>query len=163
LGRWLYRLCIATAAAHCAKRPGPRQTPGNQKGDAMTAARERHQNDLTGLVPESWHCVDCGVNTAPGLLNRADMERAFTQQERAGALLLAAEPSVEQRIDEDSEVYCLRQSVWRASGVEDFGGCLCIGCLERRLGRKLKPKDFRPNHPFNGVPGTPRLIERRGR
>jgi hypothetical protein len=23
------------------------------------------------IIPESWHCIDCGVNTAPGLLNRA--------------------------------------------------------------------------------------------
>jgi hypothetical protein len=33
--------------------------------------------------------------------------------------------------------------------MEPYGGCLCIGCLERRIGRKLKPKDFERNHPFN--------------
>lgn len=40
-------------------------------------------------------------------------------------------------------------------------GCLCIGCLELRLGRRLVPKDF-PEHPFNRMPGTRRLMERRG-
>ena len=49
--------------------------------------------------------------------------------------------------------------------MEDFGGCLCIGCLEKRIGRKLKPKDFLRGHPFNRpqLPGTKRLLERRGR
>jgi len=42
-----------------------------------------------------------------------------------------------------------------------MGGCLCIGCLERRLGRRLTPKDFSRRHPFNKTPGTGRLIERR--
>ena len=31
--------------------------------------------------------------------------------------------------------------------MEPYGGCLCIGCLEKRIGRKLKPKDF-PDHPL---------------
>jgi hypothetical protein len=37
-----------------------------------------------------------------------------------------------------------------------FGGCLCIRCLEKRLGRQLKPKDFLRDHEFNDlrVPGT---------
>src|SRR5215831_16015926 len=41
-----------------------------------------------------------------------------------------------------------------------MGGCVCIGCLEKRLGRKLTPKDFPRRHPFNSLPGTERLIER---
>jgi hypothetical protein len=32
---------------------------------------------LEGVVPESWLCVDCGRNTAPGLLNRTELEAAF--------------------------------------------------------------------------------------
>jgi hypothetical protein len=39
---------------------------------------------LKGLLPESWLCVDCGINTAPGLLNRVEMEKAFAR-ERAQA------------------------------------------------------------------------------
>jgi len=33
--------------------------------------------DLKGLLPESWCCVDCGRNTAPGHATRAEMEFAF--------------------------------------------------------------------------------------
>jgi hypothetical protein len=32
----------------------------------------------------------------------------------------------------------------------------------KRLGRKLRPKDFLRDHPFNDWPGTPRLLKRRG-
>jgi hypothetical protein len=42
------------------------------------------------------------------------------------------------------------------------GGCLCIGCLEKRIGRRMTPADF-PDHPFKALPGTPRLLERQGR
>ena len=45
-----------------------------------------------------------------------------------------------------------------------MAGCLCIGCLEKRIGRRLKPKDFLRGDPFNDdlLPGTPRLLKRRG-
>jgi hypothetical protein len=33
--------------------------------------------DLKGPVSESWLCVDCGFDTAPGFLNRAELEKAF--------------------------------------------------------------------------------------
>ena len=50
------------------------------------------------------------------------------------------------------EHYMVRDSVWKAAGmpamrgIQPLGasGFLCIGCLERRLGRELKPRDFRP-------------------
>lgn len=32
--------------------------------------------------------------------------------------------------------------VWAASGLGARDGCLCIGCLETRLGRSLTPADF---------------------
>ena len=86
--------------------------------------------DLTGKATESWYCVDCGVNTAPGVPSRIDMERAFRSQTAAGALLLAAEPSVPQEINDRSEIYTVRASVWEAAGMEPMGGCLCIGCIE---------------------------------
>jgi len=112
--------------------------------------------DLTGQVPESWCCVDCGVNTAPGLSTRVEMESAFA------ADVLRVKAGVERHINDWSEVYTLRESVWRATGMKPYGGCLCIGCVEQRLGRRLRPKDFRPNHPFNRMPGTARLLSRRG-
>jgi hypothetical protein len=114
-----------------------------------------------GLFPESWRCIDCGVNTAPGLLNRADAERAFAAKEAAGALAINPD-SVSVQINDRSEAYFVRPSVWKAAGMEVLGGCLCIGCLEQRLGRKLRPKDFPRKHNFNREVGTPRLMERRG-
>jgi len=62
--------------------------------------------------------------------------------------------------DEHCEVYTVRDAVWKAAGMEPMGGCLCIGCLEKRLGRKLKPKDF-PDHAFNDLPCATRLFARR--
>jgi hypothetical protein len=114
----------------------------------------KDEDDLHGLVPESWLCVDCGVNTAPGLFNRVQMERAFAA---------AGENGVDQRIDSHSEVYQVRDAVWKRAGMEPEGGCLCIGCLEKRLGRRLKPKDFPHDAGLNDprVPGTARLQKRR--
>jgi len=109
--------------------------------------------DLTGRSPESWLCVDCGINTAPGCLTRAELEQALN----------AGQESVEYTIDNRFEVYTVRAVVWQAAGMEPFGGCLCIGCLEQRLGRRLKPKDFLRDHPLNTLPGTPRLLRRRKR
>jgi hypothetical protein len=119
--------------------------------------------DAKGKVPESWNCVDCGINTAPGILNRADTERAFST---AIALEKLGGPkaSITSRAGADTEVYYVREKVWAASGVEGMGGCLCIGCLEKRIGRELRPKDFPRWHAFNSpnFPGTPRLRQRRG-
>jgi hypothetical protein len=120
----------------------------------------RDEIDLRGTVPESWLCADCAVNTAPGLLNRADMEKAI-KTAAAVAKLEGTEWSVPQKVDDTSEVYTVRERVWQAAGMEAMGGCLCIGCLEQRLGRRVKLKDFLRNHPFNSFPGTERLIDRR--
>ena len=27
-----------------------------------------------GTIPDSWNCIDCNTNTAPGLYNRAEVE-----------------------------------------------------------------------------------------
>jgi hypothetical protein len=109
--------------------------------------------DLRGLMPESWACIDCGFNTGPGCLNREQMEQRIARP-RAGE-------GVEPYIDDQSEVYMVTPAVWEAAGMEPAGGCLCIGCLEKRLGRTLTPKDFYPRHPCNRLPGTERLLSRR--
>jgi hypothetical protein len=110
--------------------------------------------DDVGDLPESWNCVDCGVNTAPGFLSRAEMEKAFA----------AGKKSVDQHIDGRSEVYTVRNAVWEEARMKPMGGCLCVGCLEKRLGRRLRPKDFKRGHMFNDprFPGARRLIDRRG-
>ena len=103
-------------------------------------------SDFKGLIPETWCCVDCGYNTAPGCVPRAEMDRRLD----------SGEERVNQIFDQRSEVYMVRERVWEAAGIEPFGGCLCIGCLELRLGRRLKPKDFKRGHPFSRLPGTRR-------
>jgi hypothetical protein len=106
--------------------------------------------DLKGL-PESWHCVDCGINTAPGMLNRADMEKAAL-----GEKWDTDEEGITQTFNADTEVFTVRNAVWKAAGMASWGGCLCIRCIEERLGRQLKPNDFLRGHPFNDprTPGT---------
>jgi hypothetical protein len=107
--------------------------------------------EAVGDRTDSYVCVDCGVNTAPGFANAERIRRE-----------VAAFGSITQTIDENSEVYFVRPRVWESANMEGWGGCLCIGCLENRLGRRLKPKDFDRNHIFNTRPCTERLLSRRG-
>jgi hypothetical protein len=53
-----------------------------------------------------------------------------------GAETLSDEPGV------PTEWYDVHDHVWAAAGMAPYGGCLCIGCLEVRLGRKLRRGDF---------------------
>lgn len=111
------------------------------------------KESMKGVVPESWLCVDCGINTAPGMSTRKELEAAFV-----------IHGSVDQTLTWDQEVYTVTDEVWRATGLAGWGGCLCIGCLEKRIGRRLKPKDFLAGHEFNkpGFPASRRLRKRRG-
>jgi len=108
--------------------------------------------DLKGLHSESQCCIDCGYNTHPGAPPR---ELAEFLMNRDGTFPVTFTP--------DSEVYMVRRAVWKAAGREPWGGCLCIGCIERRLGRKLRPKDFKRDHVFNNpeLPCSERLRDRR--
>src|ERR1700730_16112473 len=90
--------------------------------------------DARGVTPESWACVDCGVNTAPGMMNRIQIEQFFAANwNNRGA---------PQTVDDWSEIYMVKPVVWEAAGMDGMGGCLCIGCLEKRIGRTLVPRDF---------------------
>jgi hypothetical protein len=62
----------------------------------------------------------------------------------------------------ETEVYYVHPHVWAALGIDFWSGCLCIGCLEVRIGRRLQPFDFIPDNPFNDpdLPGTKRRLER---
>ena len=114
------------------------------------------RRDLRGITPESWNCVDCDKNTAPGMLTRIEMEEAYAARKDLN------EPIATLSVDSTSEVYTVKNDVWKAAGMEPDGGCLCIKCLEKRLGRKLKPQDFRLDSPLNYIPvGTPLLLKRR--
>jgi hypothetical protein len=105
-------------------------------------------------VPESWLCVDCGVNTAPGCPNRKEVELAFALRGETESVFTA-----------ETEVYTVTRKVWQATGLAERGGCLCIGCLEQRIGRRLKPNDFVQDPLLNGswIPATRRLRQRRPR
>jgi hypothetical protein len=111
--------------------------------------------DLRGRMPESWACVDCGINTHHGSLNREQMEQAIA--------LDWNDEGVTVTYDEFTEVYTVKSKIWEAAGMEPMGGCLCIGCLEKRIGRTLTATDFVRNDPFNKTPGTERLLARRDR
>ncbi|WP_374159065.1 hypothetical protein ACEWX3_07535 [Mycobacterium sp. G7A2] len=62
---------------------------------------------------------------------------------------------------EIGEYYSVKDDLWNKYGPAH--GCLCIGCLEGRLGRQLVPGDF-TSAPINERDGTShRLLNRLGR
>ena len=108
-------------------------------------------------IVESWLCIDCGVNTAPGLLSGPDLRLALA--------LASDDDGVSQTFGGDTaEVYTVKSSLWAAAGMRAWNGCLCIGCLEKRLGRQLRPQDFdrEDERAFARLPSTDRLLDRRG-
>jgi hypothetical protein len=72
-------------------------------------------------------CADCGVHTTPG-----SGSRHFSRRAAAGAF------------DGTWEWYMVRDQVWAKAGMPGEG-LLCIGCLERCLGRELKREDIPVN------------------
>ena len=111
--------------------------------------KPEHAPEGEDNYPAHWRCVDCNVNTHPGAPGRAAMLAGLAE----GVLVLNTP---------DQEVYTVRDKVWRKAGNPD--GCLCIGCLEARLGRYLRPKDFPDggNNSPGVFPASERLRDRRG-
>jgi hypothetical protein len=107
------------------------------------------------MYPETWACIDCGVNTAPGCVNQGEADQFQL------SAVIRNDDGYEIYVDEWSEVYVVKPRVWQAAGMTRWSGCLCIGCLEKRLGRILTPADFVRSHPFASFPGTHRLLSRR--
>lgn len=68
-----------------------------------------------------------------------------------------------------AEWYMVTDHVWAAADMDEFDGCLCIGCLEARIGRPLTATDF-TDVPLNDLTRTddhkefswrtPRLVAR---
>src|SRR6516165_208032 len=60
------------------------------------------------------------------------------------------------------EHFWLWDEVWAETGLETCGGTLCVGCAEKRLGRKLTSNDFQFGDNGYNVPdlATERLLSR---
>jgi hypothetical protein len=109
------------------------------------------------LFPESWRCLDCGKNTAPGALDRRQAERqadALGNRWFRGAKL-------KQAVSPNHECFTVYNKVWKKTKIPQWGGCLCIR-LEGRIGRGLKSEDFDPHNGLNMLGGSKRLRDRRG-
>jgi len=93
-------------------------------------------------------CNDCGMDTEPWPPHRGTQEH-----------------------------YIVRDDVWQQAGMPPGrydpdnhlailggGGVLCVGCIEKRLGRLLTLDDFSPitHHLLKGCTNTPRLLSRVG-
>jgi hypothetical protein len=104
-------------------------------------------------IVESWLCVDCGTNTAPHVPDGP-----------ATRIALALNGECRFRLCRESEAYSVKDSVWTAAGMRPWGGCLCVGCLERRIGRELRPKDFarHDDRVWAQMPCSDRLLDRPG-
>ena len=105
-------------------------------------------------ITESWLCVDCGANTHPGCLSGPDLRLAFKMGAKGDTVTF----------DNNTEVYSVKDAIWKQAGMRAWNGCLCIGCLEKRLGRQLRPKDFSRHdaETWTNMPCTDRLLDRRG-
>jgi hypothetical protein len=64
--------------------------------------------------------------------------------------------------NEAGEYYMLNNDLWaRLAPLPDGRGYLCIGCAERRLGRRITPLDF-SDAPINQPDKSERLLDRLG-
>jgi hypothetical protein len=127
----------------------------------LVAAGLCDEFDLYGIIPDNYICVDCKMDTWPGHPTRAEVEQSMRDAKAVGKKWKGFGSTWTQ----ETEAYYVHPHVWKASGLGDFwNGVLCIGCLEKRLGRRLQPCDFMAEHAdgFNdpGLPGTLRRFDR---
>lgn len=62
-----------------------------------------------------------------------------------------------------AERFMLKHDLWHETLEHGFAYMLCIGCVERRLGRRLDWRDFLPNAPINWAPRFRRSLRLRAR
>lgn len=62
----------------------------------------------------------------------------------------------------DEYSFILKKQIWKKAAKDKTNQFFCIGCLETRLKRKLKSKDFDWGIPLNNIPDvrSDRLLER---
>lgn len=95
-------------------------------------------NQQGGQMSGESICIDCGVDTCPCTGKRGCRHTGRWEH------------------------YMVHDRVWKAARMGGDDGYLCIGCLETRIGRKLRPRDFTtapcndPDDPWS----TPRLANR---
>jgi hypothetical protein len=124
----------------------------------LVAAGLKDECDLWGLIADNYVCIDCGMDTWPGHQTRVEIEQDMRAAKAAGKKW----GGLTSTFTEETEVYYVHPHVWEASGVGFWNGVLCIGCLEKRIGRRLQPFDFIDDSGFNNpnLPGTRRRLER---
>lgn len=96
--------------------------------------------------PADAPCMDCGTDTTP-CRNAQNCPHHKRHQCRHNSPL-------------PWEWYMIEDDLWAAIVGPGARGFLCIGCLERRLGRQLNRADF-SHRPVNLIPSrssSPRLI-----
>ena len=118
----------------------------------MTILHNDEPLSMKGVYPESHNCIDCGYNTAPGCPPRELAE-----------FLMNRDGNVPMTYTRDFESLHRSQCRMESGGHGAVGRLSCIPCLERRIERRLRPKDFECGHPLNWseLPCTERLRDRR--
>jgi hypothetical protein len=136
--------------AAAARNKPTREKPASKEDLASWHSDKAVQDNIV----ESWLCVDCGVNTNPGSPSGPEIRLAFE---------MGAE-GITLHCDRQNEVYQVKDAIWKQAGMRAWNGCLCIGCLERRIGRQLQPGDFarHDDEVYAAMPCTERLLNRRG-
>ena len=66
--------------------------------------------DLKGVAPESWACIDCGFDTAPGAPNRAQVQKASATAPRS---ITSGKRSGRRRVWDRRAVACA-SAVWKS-------------------------------------------------
>jgi hypothetical protein len=126
----------------------------------LVAAGLRDDCDMWGSFPTTTSASTAAWILGPGHQTRSEVEQSMRAAKAAGKEWRRAKLTFTM----ETEVYYVHPHVWKASGIDFWGGVLCIGCLEKRIGRRLQPLDFMAEHAdgFNNpnMPGTRRRFER---
>jgi hypothetical protein len=74
-------------------------------------------------VTESWLCIDCGVNTAPGCSTRAEVEAVPKKRKVVGQM----------QFNGKSEVYTVRAAVWGKTCLKRLAAVYALAALRSAL------------------------------
>jgi hypothetical protein len=72
----------------------------------------RREDGLSGVVPESQNCIDCGCNTLPAFSTRAEAEQMIAEQTCGGPQEMEHSAGVERPI----RSLLVHDHVWKAAG-----------------------------------------------